>query len=129
MNYSPAATEAILKRFRKHSPREFMKNPESYLGPNYAAVINFWTFYDSLNEVQFRKLNLRWGTSIIPSVGTICKAFLNDIGSLFLNQELRYISYFTYVSELGATEELIIMHKLLEKGNCEFPYIKLYDNL
>ena len=129
MNYSPATIEAIKSRFRDHSPKQFLENPESYLGPNYAAVINFWTFHDSLTEYQYREVSSRWINISNNSVGPKCKTFLNKIQSLILDIDENFIIHFLYMSEKRATEELIVMHELLEEGNYEMPFVKVYDGL
>jgi hypothetical protein len=129
MNYSPATIEAIKSRFRDHSPEQFLSNPESYLGPNYAAVINFWTFHDSLTHDQFETVSHRWIKILNNSVGLKCKTFLNEIQSLILDIDENFIIHFLYKSERRASEELIVMHKLLEDGDYEMPFVKLYDNL
>jgi hypothetical protein len=131
MNYSFAAMEAIKKRFRGHPSKFFMENPESYLGPNYAAVINFWTFHDSLTYSQYHQVSNRWVkiTHKHKAVTQECKTFLNEIGSLILDVNECFILRWSFNSEQETTEEIILMHKLLEKGNYEMPFVKLYDNL
>jgi len=127
MNYSFATTEAIKKRFRGRSSKFFMENPESYLGPNYAAVINFWVFHDSLTYSQYRKVSSRWVkiTNTHTAVTLECNTYLNEIKSPIVGKSL----YWSYNSEQETTEEIILMHKLLENGNYEMPFVKLYDNL
>lgn len=129
MNYSPFAIEAIKKRFQGRNPKFFMENPESYLGPNYAAVINFWKFHDSLTPAQYQKVSSRWVKIMDKGVTLECKTFLNEIQSLILDENGRFILYWSYNSEQHTTEELIVMHKLLERGNYQMPFVKLYDGL
>jgi hypothetical protein len=129
MNYSPFAIEAIKKRFEGRNPKFFMENPESYLGPNYAAVINFWAFHDSLTYSQYQKVSSRW-VKINNKAATLeCITFLNEIQSPILDGNGRFNLYWSYKSEQNTTEELIVMHKLLESGNYEMPFVKLYDGL
>jgi hypothetical protein len=129
MNYSPFAIEAIKKRFEGRNPKFFMENPEPYLGPNYAAVINFWTFHDSLRPSQYQKVSSRWVKIMDKDVRLECKTFLDEIESLILDENGRFNLYWSYNSEQNATEELIVMHKLLESGNYGMPFVKLYDGL
>ena len=129
MTYSPATIEAIKRRFQDHNPKQFLENPESYLGPNYAAVINFWTFHDSLSRDQLKIVSCRWIKISTELVGLKCKTFLNEIQSLILDIDENFILHFLYKSEKRATEEIIVMHELLEEGNYEFPYIKMYEDL
>ena len=129
MNYSPATIEAVRRRFRDHGPKQFLENPESYLGPNYAAVINFWTFHDSLTEEQYQTISRRWVRIMSREVILECKTFLDEIESLILDENGQFKLHWSFNSEKNTTEELIVMHKLLEDGDYEMPYVKLYDDL
>jgi hypothetical protein len=129
MNYSPATIEAVRRRFRDHSPKQFLENPEYYLGPNYVAVINFWTFHDSLTHDQFETVGRRWARIKGREVILECKTFLDEIESLILDENGRFKLHWSFNSEKNTTEELIVMHKLLEDGDYGMPFVKLYDNL
>mgnify|MGYP006269436403 CR=1 FL=1 len=115
---------SLLTRFGESlNDSDWMNNPEHYLGPNYQAVIDWWTYYDHLN---YGKRN--YIQTVIQTVSTNCiiewlyyeiipHRIANCMRGIMDNHNLRFISY-----------ELIAMHELLER-NYEFPYIKLLEQL
>lgn len=56
--------EKIIKAIEKRVPeqwrKQFIENPERFIGPNYKAVINFWVFHDNLSVYQYSEVNRRW---------------------------------------------------------------------
>ena len=97
-----------------------MNNPEVYLGPNYQAVIDWWTYYDHLNNTDYRKYRTIYpiNTDCVSehlSRKIISYPIVDCIRGITDNFNLRFITY-----------ELIAMHELLDR-NYEFPYIKLVE--
>jgi hypothetical protein len=125
MNYHWSTIEAIKKRFRGSIPTFFIENPESYLGPNFATVINFWSFHDSLNYSQYLQVSSRWVKIMDKNVTLECNAYLNEIKSPIVCASL----YWSFNSEQETTEEIILLHKLLKDRNYEMQFVKMYDNL
>jgi hypothetical protein len=41
------------------SNENILSHPEDFLGSNYEAVLNFWTFLDSLSEEQWKEVRKR----------------------------------------------------------------------
>ena len=39
---------------------EVLDNPEKYLGPNYASVLNFWWYLETLTSEQLKELEFKY---------------------------------------------------------------------
>jgi hypothetical protein len=39
---------------------EVLDNPEKYLGPNYASVLNFWWYLETLTSEQLKKFEIKY---------------------------------------------------------------------
>jgi hypothetical protein len=58
MNYSKTH-----QRFSEYlKVPESLERPEDFLGPNYAAVLNFWSWTDTLVARRSNEVALRWST-------------------------------------------------------------------
>jgi hypothetical protein len=40
--------------------QDVLEHPENYFGPNYKEVLNFWFYWDSWNEEQWKKYDERY---------------------------------------------------------------------
>lgn len=118
---------SLLTRFSQRiGDSDWMNTPEEYLGPNYQAVIDWWTYLDYLSNndqptynkietldhvINTRSISQTLSSYIIYPHSYDCVHVIMD------RHNLRMITY-----------ELIAMHKLSEI-NYDFPYIKLLEKL
>jgi hypothetical protein len=134
----------IHQRFSKYSEAsESLERPEDFLGPNCAAVINFWLWIDTLTTVQFREVAKRYDYIIkYNSVGNVEDAahFVNPKAAHAALQATWHSIWSHYADDYGtedldearavtwATQELIGMHILLEQGK-RLIFVSLFDNI
>jgi hypothetical protein len=60
-----------LERFGDILPNEALSNLEIYLGPNYKAVINFWSYVNNFSLEDWSKINLQYSNlDDIASINT-----------------------------------------------------------
>jgi hypothetical protein len=97
---------------------------EESLGPNYNLLLNFWSYYDGLSEIQRHEANRRRELnfnrfSYFDSLREISIFFGGTIDKITSG----------YSSNLRTTSfELYLIDKILDSGMEPF-YIKLYENL
>ena len=111
---------------------DWLNNPEVYLGPNYQAVIDWWTFLGHKKEVDPKGFNLQ---SIHICINTNYKAY-HTASNIIRLENVFYQNHMPHAKWNGlmnfrdcyVTLELIAMHELLER-NYEFPYIKLVERI
>ena len=112
------------KRFseRLSEPR-VLTNPEEFLGPNYKAVLNFWSILDDLTKDQWETIKGRyldfydkqyseWDKTTDEAI----KASYETIGRYFTDNAAlaAWNDYYSYAA-LHATRELIGIHLLLDQ--------------
>lgn len=116
---------------------ESLERPEDFLGPNYASVLNFWSWIDTLTAGQSSDVALRWQTYY----GTGQCSVIED-ASYAVNHkaahaawEATWLDVWKNGGDWGvaraitwATQELIGMHILLEQGN-QLVFVPMFDNI
>jgi hypothetical protein len=118
---------------------ESLERPEDFLGPNYVAVLNFWSWTDTLTARQSNEVALRWQTYY--DVGQVCSVNAEDASyavdpkAAHAAWEATWLDAWGYGGELNvaraitwATQELIGMHILLEQGN-QLVFVPMFDKL
>jgi hypothetical protein len=94
------------------------------LGPNYKLLLNFWSYYDSLSEIQKYEANRRREANVSRFDYFVSLERIHP----FFNGIIDQITS-GYSSTLRTTSfEIYLIDKILTKGIEPF-YIKLYENL
>ena len=112
-------------------PKNFWRSPETYLGPNYKTVINFWYYLDSLTTEQWEIVEMRYvklGFSgfnasfmekrpeiwykTVSGAYSICPSY-SGYAALAASAAYDYV----WSAASDVTYELIGMNKLIEGGN------------
>jgi hypothetical protein len=118
---------------------ESLERPEDFLGPNYAAVLNFWSWTDTLTARQPNEVALRWQTYY--DLGQCCSVVAEDASyavdpkAAHAAWEATWLDVWMNGGDWGvaraitwATQELIGMHILLEQGN-QLVFVPMFDNI
>ena len=119
-----------LSYYLKHHP-DALNDLVKHFGPNYAAVLNFWAYLDTLTGEQIKSIKgvyLR-SVSLEDYAGKIVKHQC-DVweSSRFFGQEPHKTKFYN-PSVLGyATLELVAMHDILNDGH-KLNFIPRFDNL
>jgi hypothetical protein len=118
MTYSNALT-----LYLRYNP-DAIENPEKHFGPNYEAVFNCWSFFDTLTQEQKEELSKRGDFSPEFYASKVFAAFRSTVGrkatlSDYLGGHMTcaMISY-----------EIIGMQVLLDQGHSLY-FIPLLENL
>jgi hypothetical protein len=142
MNYSKSH-----QYFNNHLGGEYpvLSQPENFLGPNYEAVLNFWSWIDTLTDQQMDKLGRCYHSSdeyvrqnawnISREFATTAVGHSNRVAT-FVSTEITPIARYQYRdSHNGAMRcaklaayELISMHILLEQGHKLF-FVPMFEQL
>ena len=119
---------------------ESLERPEDFLGPNYAAVLNFWSWTATLTARQSNKIALRWQ---ILSQLEYNPVEIADDASYAVDPKAAHAAWeATWPGSwrngsampdavraiTWATQELIGMHILLERGN-QLVFAPMFDNI
>jgi hypothetical protein len=118
---------------------ESLERPEDFLGPNYALVLNFWSWTDALTLRQFNEVSLRWQTYY--ETGQCCSVVAEDASyavdpkAAHAAWEATWLHVWRGSAMLDAaraitwaTQEIIGMHILLEQGN-QLVFVPMFDNI
>ena len=116
---------------------EALQNPQDFLGPNYATVLNFWIWLDTLTPEQWKTVGERYNAasdaawSAARTAAGSAAAFnvardaafnaARDAAWYAARSAARYAAAW-------ATYELIGSHILLEKGKTLF-FVPMFDDL
>jgi hypothetical protein len=103
---------------------DVLERPEKLLGPNYEAVFNCWSFFDTLTQEQKEELSKKGDFSPEFYGSKVFAAYRSTVGrtavlSVYLGSHMTcaMISY-----------EIIGMQVLLDQGHSLY-FIKLLENL
>lgn len=119
---------------------ESLERPEDFLGPNYAAVLNFWSWTDTHTARQSNEVALRWQTYCdsrqLCSVVAEDASYAVDPKAAHAAWEATWLGAWRDGSAMldaaraitWATQELIGMHILLEQGN-QLVFVPMFDNI
>lgn len=116
-------SKALELYIKDHS--DFLEDPESYFGPNWATVLNYWAFLDKLSHSQKEKVYTRY-----------CK-IRNKSDDVFVyyreatgKEKNGNLSQYTEHRLCFAMPvyEIIGMHLLLDNG-IPLVYVKMFDDL
>jgi hypothetical protein len=128
MNYSTALTKYL--KFN----RDVIENPKSHFGPNYEAVFNCWSFFDTLTKTQKSLLRLKYETR--DESGYSSKVFdafrhnANIYNPYSARMRVANLSQFVEdnMSFAMITYEIIGMDILLDQGHSLY-FIPMLENL
>ncbi len=115
----------ISKTHQKFSDRlkepKALTNPEDFLGPNWRDVINFWLYFDTLNEEEIDKIGKSYWVlekDVLKSAEDAAWDSSEEVVGLKVRSAACWAAY--VVTDLVvfdfATNELICHHKLLEQN-------------
>jgi hypothetical protein len=106
--------------------RDVIENPEKHFGPNYEAVFNCWSFFDTLTKTQKSLLRLKHETRDERFYSS--KVF--DAFRINTNNRVANLSQFVEdnISFAMITYEIIGMDILLDKGE-SLSFILMLENL
>jgi len=119
---------------------ESLERPEDYLGPNYAAVLNFWSWTDKLTARQSNEVVSRWQAYLSSGRDSVEIAedasYAVDPKAAHAAWEATWLDAWRNGSVMfdavraitWATQELIGMHILLERGN-QLVFVPMFDNI
>ena len=103
-------------------------SPDLYLGPNYASVLNFWWYLESLSQIA--KIDYCDNSATKPSG---YNNFIIEQANLLTNYHQAEAWYATQMAlNIGkwygwVTVELICMHKILDEGMSPFYLPKIFE--
>ena len=121
MNYSKAH-----QHFAQNITSDVFYNPEKYLGPNYASVLNFWWYLESLTREQL--LELQENYDLNSGQYNMRYQVLVEYAESIVGFDNRYRAVTASRSHVGdiigqfpnipapVTLELMAMHTILDKG-------------
>jgi hypothetical protein len=120
---------------------DVLVNPQSYFGPNYKTVLNFWTYLDSLTEEQIREVENRINILNLWNIGpdniknrctestlyAVDKSFENTSDkNVFIVGECFGDSDYEYAAAIG-TCEIIAMDKIFQDQGKSLTFVPLFD--
>jgi hypothetical protein len=122
MNYSKAHQNLAQ---RAYTP-DVYNNPEKYLGPNYASVLNFWWYLESLTVKQLLELenkymlkysqyNYRYGALADYAEGILGYSRRSNVTYASRSHVRDIIDQSPNIPS-PVTLELIAMHTILDRG-------------
>lgn len=114
-----------LEEFVKVFP-DFLEDPESYLGPNWSTVLNYWQFLDTLSDLERTEIIYKYDATENKNRFVIFECFKEATGS-YNDCDLSRYTYGTLALSMPAYE-IIGMHLLLERG-IPIVYLKMFDGL
>lgn len=115
-------SKALELYVKNHS--DFLEDPESYFGPNWATVLNYWSFIDTLSPSQKEEVYHRY--QIIDSKSPVFEYYKLATGK----EKFTNLSQYTgHRLCLGMpVYEIIGMHLLLENSH-PLVYVKMFEDL
>ena len=111
---------------------EALQNPQDFLGPNYATVLNFWIWLDTLTPEQWRTVEERYNAAWYAASSSAhdaaeyaaCSTTSSTTSYAAFNAAWDAACYTAAL----ATYELIGSHILLEKGKTLF-FVPMFEKL
>jgi hypothetical protein len=90
---------------------EVLTNPEPYLGPNYQAVLRFWSYFESLTDEQKDELVRRYG-AIDYDTHDRAMALARDAAIEVIGRDNWVAVWIVAPYPEALTHELIALHEL-----------------
>lgn len=124
-----------MKISKIHAALTSDRHPQSYLGPNYKDVLNFWLWLDSFKLKDFQTLSaIR--QSYDYNYQESIEIFINELGLSQTRIRTAICTVVPFVNKcysarskvIYATFEIISSHKLIEKGQ-SFKYLPMFEDL
>jgi hypothetical protein len=109
-----------LNYIRNINEQDVLDHPENYLGPNYKELLNYWFYYDSLNDEQW---DIFWDRLYSLNSETRHKAHSTAIELAKEVIDPRFVKSIR-IGDL----ELIASHLFIERG-IPFTYLPLIIDL